>query len=188
MEFVARMSSTLGRSGRIIEVDMSQIDRPLLQLEFYDSESLQLSRWWYTLKALCSPPTTDNDVLLQQQEEEEEGEEEGEEEEGEEEGGEEKGSGGEKDATTTTTATPTTATTTTTTPATETPGASCEVALARMYAQRLLLESWSQRRERASTVEEKDALVLDPHFFALAINDCFGPLHTTAARSAENSG
>ena len=149
LEFVPRMMSTLGRSGKVIEIDMSQIDQPLLLLEFYDPESLQLSQWWYTLKALCSPPATNSDVgalQLYDKEEEEDGEEEEEREEEEQQLEQQEKQEEER-------------------------GSSCEIALGRMYAQRLLLESWSQARERAITLEEKEALVLDSHFFTLAVND-----------------
>jgi len=64
----------------------------------------------------------------------------------------------------------------------------CEIALGRMFAQRLLLESWTQTREHTSNTKEKEDLILNASFFVLVINDCFGPLHATAQRSSENSG
>ena len=45
--WVSQMTTTLGRAGRIVELDMSQQKNPLMMLEFYDSESLRLTRWCF---------------------------------------------------------------------------------------------------------------------------------------------
>ena len=75
-------------------------------------------------------------------------------------------------------------------------GISTEIALARMYCQRLLLESWTQSHVQVNLLNipkslryEKDPdNNMDETFLSLAVADCFGPLHATAERSCENLG
>ena len=159
----------MGRSGQIVNIDATQIDRPLILIEFYNPENLQLSRWWYTLNALCSPPATSTDVttMSTQNTHEEQTQQEKQ----------------EKQSETTFSHLQLS-----TVSMVEMNFSICEIALGRMYAQRLLLESWTQTREHTSNTKEKEDLILNASFFVLVINDCFGPLHATAQRSSENSG
>ena len=190
--WVSRMMSTLGRAGRIVEVDSSQREAPLMMLEFYDPESLHLTRWWYSLKALCSPSsfTLDeseiDDSLGESSEELKDP-------------AVVAGTGEHHDSLSNKGSTHANASTGSD-PMTKTDegggGIPTEIALGRMYAQRLLLESWTQSRRRANTLtslntEVKEAAsdnIMDETFLKLAVADCFGPLHATAERASKNLG
>ena len=183
--WVSRMMSTLGRAGRIVEVDTSQREAPLMMLEFYDPESLRLTRWWYSLKALCSPSSFDldtseiDDALGESSSNKDSNN---------------AAVSGEEEHSNSSSVSKGSASSSATSEGGG--GISTEIALGRMYAQRLLLESWTQSRRQANTLTgptvegEKTTSdnIMDETFFMLAVADCFGPLHATAKRASENLG
>ncbi len=212
LKWVPHMMSTLGRAGRIVEIDRSQKDDPLLLLEFYDPESLRLSRWWYTLKALCSPSALTLDVSegdMVDADDDDNGDDgninndddDGDDDniadaaaddtESEQKISQEPARNEQEES----------ASASQQQPLSNSfdeggAGISTEIALGRMYAQRLLLESWSLRRERVDPFEtmnpnarakERENIIMDETFYTLAVHDCFGPLHATAQRASSGA-